>query len=141
MTENQIYRAFRVVSGVLLFKIFTDQILDHVETEKEIVATHLRDQLISMADRTKLLPLWNEAIKQIQEQDTRIVFKMSEVNGEFCEVLQWGAHKETPIFSGRWKGQAFAPKTKLLEKSPHGCRALMVCSRKKSITSWMVLRP
>jgi len=123
---------------------FVEEILDFVEN-RDYSATHLRDQLIPIDDRPKLLNLWNKALQKIKENETRVVFRQEMLNGEYVEMLSWampgtqtmmtndGSSNATAsfnrsvqkTFSPRWAGAAIGNK-KPIDKAPQNCCALKI---------------
>lgn len=120
---------------------FVEEILDFVEN-RDYSATHLRDQLIQIDDRPKLLKLWNKALQKIKENETRVVFRQEMLNGEYVEMLSWAmpgtqtngcsnnseasfSRNVQKPFSARWAGAALGNK-KPIDKAPQNCCALKI---------------
>ncbi|XP_063402425.1 inner nuclear membrane protein Man1-like [Mytilus trossulus] len=67
---------------------------------------HVRDQLLPIAKRKKLLPTWEKAVKFIEANESRIRVESQSIQGE--EFLVW---KWLPTISNGgkvWQGQAFS---------------------------------
>ena len=116
---------------------FVEEILDFVEN-RDYSATHLRDQLIPIDDRTKMVNIWNKALQKIKENETRVVFRQEMMNGEYVEMLSWAMNLNGSVadglsefnrntkkaFSNRWSGAGMNKKP--IDKAPQNCCALKI---------------
>lgn len=54
-----------------------------------VVINHLRDKLISPAERKKLDSAWQQAIDFLEKNESRIQFEIGTRNGEDCKMMRW----------------------------------------------------
>lgn len=58
-----------------------------------IVINHLRDQLIMPTQRVSLQWAWNDAIRFLEANESRIHFEVGMHNGEDCQMMCWSAEQ------------------------------------------------
>lgn len=58
-----------------------------------VVINHLRDQLIMPTQRVSLQWAWNEAIRFLEANESRIHFEVGMHNGEDCQMMGWAAEQ------------------------------------------------
>ncbi|XP_065202118.1 inner nuclear membrane protein Man1 [Planococcus citri] len=69
---------------------------------------HVRDQLINNKDREKKRKMWAEAVKHIEENESRIRKEVQPYQGEDYEVWRWvGGHQLSLPKPKTWHGEAF----------------------------------
>lgn len=66
---------------------------------------HIRDQLIPVAKRRKLQSLWDDAVKFIESNESRIRVETQVIQGEEFTVWRW--LQTLPNGHKTWQGQAF----------------------------------
>lgn len=108
-----------------------------------VPVNHVRDELIKLADRERLAPLWEQVVKYIRKHESRIRCETQTVEGELCDVWRWiptglvpsppvapvSSRKAAPLPSVRrsnkiWQGQAFdtmSGSPNSLQCSPTAC--------------------
>lgn len=57
--------------------------------EPLVVVNHLRDKLIPLHKRRKMEWAWNETIRFLQQNDSRVQFEVGIRNGEECLMMKW----------------------------------------------------
>lgn len=69
---------------------------------------HVRDQLILYKDRENKKKMWSEAVKYIEENESRIRKEVQPYQGEDYEVWRWvGGHQLSLPKPKTWHGEAF----------------------------------
>lgn len=69
---------------------------------------HVRDQLISYADRERKKKMWADAVKYVEENESRIRKEVQLYQGEDYDVWRWiGSHQQSPPKPKTWQGEAF----------------------------------
>ncbi|CAC5404222.1 LEMD3 [Mytilus coruscus] len=104
--EEQQKRVYNMVEQII------DVIKDNFEASEAesnvpsfMAIQHVRDQLLPISKRKKLLPIWEKAVKFIEANESRIRVESQSIQGE--EFLVW---KWLPTISNGgkvWQGQAF----------------------------------
>lgn len=91
-----------------------EQIVDIISQETEdsgepcISVDHVRDTLISPQNRDKMAWIWDEAVKFIQMNESRVRTEVHSIDGEDCKVWRWvPLSPGSPRRSAAWQGQAF----------------------------------
>lgn len=75
------------ITNVLMQKAYDP---DTAATEAaSVVINHLRDKLIPTAERSRLERTWNEAIRFLEQNESRIQFSVQTRNGEDYRVMRW----------------------------------------------------
>ncbi|XP_067633733.1 inner nuclear membrane protein Man1-like [Eurosta solidaginis] len=61
---------------------------------REVVVNHLRDHLIPVSDRKRELTYWNEALNEVEEQESRVRFDVTIRDGEKFRTMRWADSSE-----------------------------------------------
>ena len=67
-------------------------LLEKTMCDKEnpvLVINHLRDKLVDPTKRNEMEWAWNEAIRYLEMNDSRIQFEIKNINGEDFKVIRW----------------------------------------------------
>lgn len=98
----------------------TNSVIEHATTEEGIVVVnHLRDKLIPPTKRKELEWAWIEAIRFIEEHESRIQFEVGNRNGEDVRIMRWIDTASTSSAPGEnrsvktWQGPAFDKSNKI----------------------------
>lgn len=84
------YRDTRKEMVTLLINDITSIVREQSTDEGgAIVINHLRDKLIPLAQRKELEWAWIEAIRFIEENESRIQIEVGNRNGEDCRMMRW----------------------------------------------------
>lgn len=68
----------------------TNAVIEQATSEDSaVVITHLRDKLIPVSRRRELEWAWLEAVRFIEENDSRIQFEVGNRAGEDCRLMRW----------------------------------------------------
>lgn len=93
--------------------------------QSSIVVNHLRDKLIPLHKRKSLDWAWKEAIKYLEQNESRIQFEMGMRNGEDCKLMRWidtvspeQIGQRSPV--KKWHSPAF-DKTNKISNPPTPC--------------------
>ncbi|KAL4226857.1 meiotic attachment of telomere to nuclear envelope [Mactra antiquata] len=78
---------------------------DHKSYPPYLAVSHIRDQLIPVAKRRQMQPLWDEAVKFIESTESRIRVETQIIQGEEFTVWRW--LQAIPNGHKMWQGQAF----------------------------------
>lgn len=79
-----------IVNG--LVSDITNAVIEQATKESEdgaVIVNHLRDKLIPISKRRELEWAWQEAIRFIDENESRIQFEVGNRNGEDCRMMRW----------------------------------------------------
>lgn len=70
---------------------------------------HIRDQLISYADRDRKRKMWSEAVKYVEENESRVRKEVQPFQGEDYDVWRWvGVPQQSSSPKPKtWQGEAF----------------------------------
>ncbi|XKL66725.1 hypothetical protein PGB90_010145 [Kerria lacca] len=68
---------------------------------------HVRDQLISYSDRERKKKMWNKAVKEVEENESRIRKEVQPFQGEDYVVWRWIGGQLSPPKPKTWQGEAF----------------------------------
>jgi len=69
---------------------------------------HVRDQLISYADRERKKNMWADAVKDVKQNESRIRKEVQMYQGEDYDVWRWvGGHQQSSPKPKTWQGEAF----------------------------------
>lgn len=89
-----------------------------------LVVNHLRDQLISPAQRQQKESAWREAIEFLEHNESRVQFEVGTRNGEDCRMMRWidtvSAHLSPRSSIKKWQSPAF-DKTNKIKDPPTPC--------------------
>uniref|UniRef100_A0A1A9WP79 LEM domain-containing protein n=1 Tax=Glossina brevipalpis TaxID=37001 RepID=A0A1A9WP79_9MUSC len=104
---NAVVRYFRqrYQNRILLMDNLTKDIIKELmcraslndETGGEVIICHLRDKLIPINKRRSLLSAWNEAIRKLELNDSRVQFGVIVRNGEEFRTMKWGETLLAPM--------------------------------------------
>lgn len=72
-----------------LLQNHASQCRNDAQVKPYLPVSHIRDALIPLLDRTRKAHIWNEAVKQLAENETRIVQEIQDVAGEETAVWRW----------------------------------------------------
>ncbi|CAF4422810.1 unnamed protein product [Rotaria sp. Silwood2] len=75
-----------------IITLLENQYEDHLhdpEVKPWLAITHIRDMLIPSQDRKRLKNLWEQAVKQISQHESRIRAESQLIHGEEYEVWRW----------------------------------------------------
>ncbi|KAL3852363.1 hypothetical protein ACJMK2_016017 [Sinanodonta woodiana] len=78
---------------------------DPVNYPPYLAVQHVRDQLIPISKRHKLQNLWNDAVKFVEANESRIRVETQVIQGEQFTVWRW--MQSVPNGRKHWQGQAF----------------------------------
>lgn len=73
----------------LVYDIINSAIEQVKKDNSLIVLNHLRDQLISPKDRKSMEKHWMEAIKFLENNESRLQFEIVNINGEDYKAIKW----------------------------------------------------
>lgn len=69
---------------------------------------HVRDQLISYADRERKRSMWADAVKDVEQNESRVRKEVQMYQGEDYDVWRWvGGHQQSSPKPKTWQGEAF----------------------------------
>lgn len=93
--------------------------------QSSIFVNHLRDKLIPLHKRKKLEWAWEQAIKYLQENESRLQFEMKIINGEDCKIIKWTdttpiEHYPQTTQYKKWQSPAFDNSNKIINP-PTSC--------------------
>uniref|UniRef100_A0A1B0A986 LEM domain-containing protein n=1 Tax=Glossina pallidipes TaxID=7398 RepID=A0A1B0A986_GLOPL len=67
------------------------------ESGGEVIVYHLRDKLIPLNKRRSLLSAWDEALRKLEANDSRVQFGVVLRNGEEFRTMKWAEPLLTPM--------------------------------------------
>lgn len=79
----QIDMVIREICSTLMEKSMIDK------DNPSVVVNHLRDKIIEATRRTELSWAWQEAIRHLEQNDSRVHFGVETINGEDFKVMRW----------------------------------------------------
>ncbi|KAK4878372.1 hypothetical protein RN001_010878 [Aquatica leii] len=90
------------------------RIIDVLESNNQegddfLVINHVRDMILPLKNRLQMAKIWDEAVKFINEHESRVRTEVQIVQGEPFEVWRWlgNANLSGSARSKTWQGQAF----------------------------------
>ncbi|XP_055839451.1 inner nuclear membrane protein Man1 [Episyrphus balteatus] len=95
-------------------------------TQPDVVVNHLRDKLIPLHKRKQMQSAWNEAIQNLELNDSRIQFDLALRNGEECKTMKWIANVSADMLARttntlkQWHSPAF-DKSNKIANPPTNC--------------------
>ncbi|XP_055921560.1 inner nuclear membrane protein Man1 [Eupeodes corollae] len=95
-------------------------------TQSDVVVNHLRDKLIPLHKRKQMQSAWNEAIQNLELNDSRIQFDLALRNGEECKTMKWIANVSADMLARtantlkQWHSPAF-DKSNKIANPPTNC--------------------
>uniref|UniRef100_A0A1B0FH87 Man1/Src1-like C-terminal domain-containing protein n=1 Tax=Glossina morsitans morsitans TaxID=37546 RepID=A0A1B0FH87_GLOMM len=69
------------------------------ESGGEVIVCHLRDKLIPLNKRRSLLSAWDEALRKLEANDSRVQFGVVLRNGEEFRTMKWAETLLTPMIN------------------------------------------
>ncbi|XP_050413817.2 inner nuclear membrane protein Man1 [Patella vulgata] len=97
-------RVFKMVEEIIdILKENCDN--DSDDDTSYMAVQHVRDQLLPPQQRRELQPIWNKAVKFIEDNESRIRLETQNIQGEEFEVWRW--IQTVPNGGKVWQGQAF----------------------------------
>lgn len=78
------------------------------DKERCLPIPHIRDMLISPAQRNALFPVWEEAQRYVNENESRVQCETEFVGGQNCMVWRWVQPHGTFDDEKQWQGHAFS---------------------------------
>ncbi|KAF5281692.1 hypothetical protein FQA39_LY17713 [Lamprigera yunnana] len=116
--SNKLYKYFKLYQKQQKDEVFNmvRQIIDVLETnskdgEEFLVINHVRDMILPIKNRIQMAKVWNEAVRFINENESRVRTEVQVVQGEPFEVWRWlgnpNINTSNTSHSKSWQGQAF----------------------------------
>lgn len=87
MRRDRLNNMIEDITNVLMQKAYDP---DTAATDAaSVVINHLRDKVIPPAERGRMESTWNEAIKFLEQNESRIQFSVATRNGEDYRIMRW----------------------------------------------------
>lgn len=102
------------------------KVINPESSQPDVVVNHLRDKLIPLHKRKQMQSAWNEAIQNLELNDSRIQFDMALRNGEECKTMKWIANVSADMLARtsnslkQWHSPAF-DKSNKIANPPTNC--------------------
>uniref|UniRef100_A0A0A1WUL5 Inner nuclear membrane protein Man1 n=1 Tax=Zeugodacus cucurbitae TaxID=28588 RepID=A0A0A1WUL5_ZEUCU len=93
--------------------------LSEAPEEREVVTNHLRDKIIPLNKRNSYLKYWNEALKVLETNDSRIQFGFKIIDGTEYHTMAWISNATNGLLK-KWQSPAFGYANKI-NKPPTSC--------------------
>lgn len=94
-----------------LIKNIMEILQQHANTnpaQSYLPIVHVRDSLIAFADRHRKRKMWAEAVRYIEENESRVRKEVQPFEGEDYDVWRWvGGHQQSAPKPKTWQGEAF----------------------------------